>query len=95
MTKPESIINYRFTEHAEEQMVRRQISKEEVTTVLAKPGQVEVERKGRYIYQSLFKTDKPVHEYLIRVFVDADCELPEVVTVYRTSKIRKYWRFEK
>jgi len=30
--------------------------------------------------------------YLLRVFVDIDREPPEVVTVYRTSKVRKYWR---
>jgi len=30
--------------------------------------------------------------YLLHVFVDIDREPPEVVTVYRTSKVRKYWR---
>jgi hypothetical protein len=29
---------------------------------------------------------------LLRVFVDVDRDPPEVVTVYRTSKIEKYWR---
>ena len=33
-------------------------------------------------------------EYLVRVFVDIDREPAEVVTVYRTSKIGKYWRTE-
>ena len=33
-------------------------------------------------------------EYLVRVFVDLDRDPPEVVTVYRTSKIDKYWRAE-
>ena len=28
--------------------------------------------------------------YLIRVFVDVDRTPPEIVTAYRTSKIRKY-----
>ena len=27
-----------------------------------------------------------------RVFVDVDRDPPEVVTVYRTSKLEKYWR---
>lgn len=30
----------------------------------------------------------------MRVFVDVDREPAEVVTVYRTSKIAKYWRAE-
>ena len=84
-----------MTEHAEEQMARRKISKEEIAVVLEKPGQIEVERKGRNIYQSIIKKGEPAHEYLLRVFVDIDFEVPEVVTVYRTSKITKYWRFEK
>ncbi len=32
---------------------------------------------------------------LIRVVLDIDREPSEVVTVYRTSKIEKYWRNEK
>jgi len=38
---------------------------------------------------------KPAKNYLLRVVVDIDREPPEVVTVYRTSKIAKYWRTEK
>jgi hypothetical protein len=30
--------------------------------------------------------------YLVRVFVDVDRQPAEVVTVYRTSKVSKYWR---
>jgi hypothetical protein len=30
--------------------------------------------------------------YLLRVFVDIDRDPAEVVTVYRTSRIAKYWR---
>jgi hypothetical protein len=32
--------------------------------------------------------------YLVRVFVDVERDPPEVVTVYRTSNIAKYWRVE-
>jgi hypothetical protein len=32
--------------------------------------------------------------YLVRVFVDVDRSPAEVITVYRTSKIDKYWRSE-
>ena len=32
--------------------------------------------------------------YLVRVIVDVDRDMPEVVTVYRTSKIEKYWGAE-
>ena len=30
--------------------------------------------------------------FLVRVFADLDQDPPEVVTVYRTSQIAKYWR---
>jgi hypothetical protein len=32
--------------------------------------------------------------YLVRAFVDVDRSPAEVVTVYRTSRIAKYWRVE-
>lgn len=31
-------------------------------------------------------------EYLVRVVVDVNCQPAEVVTVYRTSRVAKYWR---
>ena len=36
----------------------------------------------------------PAKMYLVRVFVDVDRNPPEVVTVYRASRISKYWRQE-
>ena len=38
------------------------------------------------------KAGEPPRAHLLRVFVDVGCEPPIVVTVYRTSKIAKYWR---
>ena len=37
---------------------------------------------------------EPAKRYLVRVFVDIDRDAAEVVTVYRTSKINKYWSVE-
>jgi len=83
-----------LTEHAKEEMARRQISQDDVAKVLAAPEQVEAVRKGRNVYQSRIKVGKPPRRYLFRVFIDVDREPPDVVTVYRTSKITKYWRVE-
>jgi hypothetical protein len=44
------------------------------------------------VYQSKLGVGDPPKEYLLRIFVDIDRNPPEVVTVYRTSKIEKYWR---
>ena len=95
MAKPKPITNYRLTEHAQDQMARRQISQDDVADVLAAPEQIQAVRQGRNVYQSRIKTGKPPKRYLLRVFIDIDREPPEVVTVYRTGKITKYWRVDK
>jgi len=94
MAKLNSIRNYRPTEHAKGEMARRQISEDDVAEVLGAPEQIEAVRQGRNVYQSRIKTGKPPQMYLLRVFVDVDREPPEVVTVYRTSKVTKYWRVD-
>lgn len=94
MAEAKSITNYRVTDHARDQMVRRQITEEDVAKVLAAPEQTETVRKGREIHQSLLQSGEPPKTYLLRVFVDIDRIPPEVVTVYRTSKVAKYWRTE-
>lgn len=89
------ILEFRFTGHALFEMRRRQIDETEVTRVLVAPEQVETVCPGRMVYQSRVESGEPPQLYLLRVFVDIDRDLPEVVTVYRTSKIEKYWRSDK
>ena len=73
-----------LTEHALNQMAKRQVTADDVGRVLAAPEQVLEVRAGRVVAQGL------AGEYLLRVFVDVDRTPAEVVTVYRTSKIEKY-----
>jgi hypothetical protein len=94
MTQIGTIQEYRLTDHARFEMERRQIAEPEVAGVLATPGQVQSIREGREVYQTLIEMGEPPKSYLLRVFVDVDREPPEVVTVYRTSKVEKYWRVE-
>ena len=49
-------------------------------------------REGRAVYQAKCDMGEPPKTYILRVFVDIDRKPPYVVTVYRTSKIEKYWR---
>jgi hypothetical protein len=88
------ITDYILTDHAQFEMARRGIGEDEVVRVLSNPGQVETVRPGRIVLQSQLRRSEADRIYLLRVFVDIDCQVPEVVTVYRTSKIRKYWRTE-
>ena len=83
---------YILTDHALMQLQRRDITEEDVKNVTASPEQKVDVRKGRCIYQSKLSFGEPARIYLVRVFVDEDREPKEVVTVYRTSKIEKYWR---
>ena len=43
MAEAEPVTDYRVTEHARDQMVRRQISEEDVASVLADPEQISLE----------------------------------------------------
>lgn len=83
---------YRLTDHARTQMARRQIHESDVASALAAPEQTEMIRAGREVYQSRLTLGDPPATYLLRVFVDVDRQPPDVVTVYHTSKIAKYWR---
>lgn len=84
------ITNYIVTFHAAFEMQRRGISEEILRQILSFPEQREMVRPGRDVLQSRIEFQKVV--YLVRVFVDVDLTPPEVVTVYRTSKMTKYWR---
>ncbi|MGH8476052.1 MAG: DUF4258 domain-containing protein [Burkholderiales bacterium] len=87
-----SIIKYRLTDHARQEMARRQISESDIAVVLSNPEQIEPVRSGRKVYQSRLELGDPPKTYLLRVFLDIDREPADVVTVYRTSKVEKYWR---
>ena len=81
-----------FSDHALFQMRRRGISEKEVRQVIKDPEQTEEVRPGRVVFQSKLLTGEPARKFLLRVFVDVGNSNIEIVTVYRTRKIEKYWR---
>ncbi|MBI1940238.1 MAG: DUF4258 domain-containing protein [Acidobacteria bacterium] len=83
-------MNFQFSRHAREEMERRQIPLALVESILADPQQVISGPTGRKVYQS--EHHFGVRIFLVRVIVDDSFEPATVVTVYRTSKIGKYWR---
>lgn len=85
-----NITGYVLTEHAELEMIRRQIEPEWVATIMAAPEQIVEGFNGRKIFQSKIETDGKAH--LVRLVVEDWHSPPIVVTIYRTSKIEKYWR---
>ena len=79
---------YRLSDHAEEEAKRRNIPLNVIEMVITSPEQVIKRGNDRRIYQS--RTEINGKLYLIRVVIELTKPLT-VVTVYRTSKIEKYW----
>ena len=77
--------------HALEQAARRGLDEATIAGIAERPGQVIAVRPGREVRQAQF-TDVEGKPYVVRVFVDIAGEEETVVTVYKTSKVAKYWR---
>ena len=84
-------MNFRFSNHALEEMEKRKVPISFVETVLENPQQILQQDEEITIYQSQidFGTGKL---YLLRVFINTTLDPAIVVTVYRTSQIKKHWR---
>ncbi len=85
---------FRLSRHAEEEMIRRQIPQEWVDALLDAPEQTIPQPNGTEVLQSRFAA-KDGRMYLVRAVVAITKQPAIVVTVYRTSKIEKYWKREK
>ncbi|MCE5239194.1 DUF4258 domain-containing protein [bacterium] len=84
-------MTYRLSRHAQQECERRRIPLSVVDAVVSEPQQVVPERDGKRAYQSRVTLDDG-RTFLVRAIVD-DSERPAtVITVYRTTKIEKYWR---
>jgi hypothetical protein len=68
------------------------VPEETIVRVATQPEQTGAVRPGREVRQSRFPFPPEGKTYLVRVIVDLDDAEDVVVTVYRTSKIAKYWR---
>jgi hypothetical protein len=84
-------MDFIFSKHAEEQMLRRNISKEAVAVVVSHPEQkiTDSENPDITVFQSLIKEDGQT--FLLRAFVNRTRQPNVVVTIYKTTKIHKYY----
>ena len=84
-------LDFKLSKHAEEELVRRKIPRAFLDEVLQHPEQIIPQHGLEKVYQSRldFGDDRI---FLVRVIVDDTVSPAIVVTVYRTSKIKKYWR---
>ena len=83
-------MNYELSNHVREEIARRRIPLATVESVLANPQQKVSEHGDVLCYQSNMEINQK--EYLVRIMVNEVRTPARVVTVYRTSKIAKYWK---
>lgn len=82
-------MDYLIIEHALAEIERRQIRIEDIERTMNYPQQVIILSQVRKIHQSII--DINGKSYLLRLIIDMG-NPNELVTVYRTNKIKKYWR---
>ena len=83
-------MTFHFSRHVLEEIVKRKIPQELVEYTLHAPEQKAREVDDITCYQS--RVEIGGKTYLLRAMVNETVHPAVVVTVYRTSKIRKYWR---
>jgi hypothetical protein len=83
-------MKHTLSRHAEQELLRRGISRLLLRSVLEHPQQIVPGFGGRKVYQSQLDFGAGKF-FLLRAIVDERMMPAVVVTVYRTSKIAKYW----
>ncbi|OAV69378.1 hypothetical protein Barb6_01936 [Bacteroidales bacterium Barb6] len=79
-----------FSKHAEEQMLRRGLDKDQVLTVIQNPDEIIADDSEEVvIFQSVIKENEQL--FLLRVFINRSKQPKRIVTLYKTTKIKKYY----
>jgi hypothetical protein len=84
-------MKFKFLNHALEEIEKRKVPISLVEVVLENPQQTLQQGDEITIYQSQLDFGKG-KLYLLRVFINTTVDPAVVVTIYRTSQIKKYWR---
>jgi hypothetical protein len=84
-------MNFAFSKHAEEQLVRRSLDRSIVESVVRNPDQIcndenDIDIK---VFQSIVREGDIL--FLYRVFVNINSDPNVIVTLYKTTKIGKYY----
>ena len=83
-----------FTVHSRVQMAARQISEARVLEAVERPHQTIWVGGGRLVNQNRYFDAIEMKEMMLRVFVEPSENNLIAVSVYRTSRIGKYWMEE-
>ena len=77
--------------HAVFEAKRRDIDEELIRSMVMKPQQKISSKKGRVIIQGKYHDQFEDKEMLLRIIGKETLDKFEVITAYKTSKIKKYW----
>lgn len=81
-----------ITGHAMFEANRRNISEEFIKSVVESPQQKLPSKRGRVIVQNKYFDETEAKEMILRVVGTDSTEEFKVITVYKTSKVDKYWK---
>ena len=85
-------IRVEFTAHAEEQIAARKMDRAQIIAVATAPEQVVSEPGKPLVAQSRIQFKGKT--FLLRVAFHDEGDVRLVITVYRTSQVRRYWQEE-
>ncbi len=77
--------------HAVFEAKRRDIDEGLIRSMVIKPQQKISSKRGRVIVQGIYQDQIEDKEMLLRIIGKETIDKFEVITVYKTSKIKKYW----
>jgi len=77
--------------HAKQRLLERSIDSKIVLLTIREPEQVFNKGKLKILHRRYYEIGHRKH-YLLRVFVDESLHEIVIHSVYKTSKIDKYWR---
>ncbi|MHA1225534.1 MAG: DUF4258 domain-containing protein [Candidatus Hodarchaeales archaeon] len=83
----------RFSDHALERIKSRNISSDQIKEAIIKPDEQFINTIGMVIHKILTDTDSK-ERYLLRVFYKENDDIITIISAYKTSKIKKYWKGE-
>lgn len=83
-------MNLEFSSHARIELERREIDKADVELTFSEPDRVVEARFGRKVYQKIVQDKILLKPMLYRVVVEVVENTYSVITVYKTSNIKKY-----
>ena len=80
-----------FSEHARERIRSRSLTIDQIEEAIKNPDEQFHNQIGKVIHKVL-NEDESKEKYLLRVFYKEEEDRIFVISAYKTSKVKKYWK---